>query len=109
LAQGAVLGSLDRIGPQSISDLAAGARVRPQSMAQTVHELEATGLVARNPDPNDRRRAFVSLTEAGIERLSADRAHREGWLARVIAEDLSPEERSLLHAVTPVLRRIGEA
>jgi DNA-binding MarR family transcriptional regulator len=109
LAQGAVLGSLDRIGPQSISDLAAGARVRPQSMAQTVHELEASGLVARNPDPNDRRRAFVSLTEAGIERLSADRAHREGWLARVIAEDLSPEERSLLHAVTPVLRRIGDA
>jgi DNA-binding MarR family transcriptional regulator len=109
LAQGTVLGSLDRIGPQSISDLAAAARVRPQSMAQTVHELEATGLVERRPDPGDRRRAFVSLTAAGMERLTADRRHREGWLARVIAEDLSDDERAALRRAAPVLRRIADA
>ena len=109
LAQGAVLGALDRVGPQSISDLAVGARVRPQSMAQTIHELEAAGLVTRSPDPDDRRRAFVSLTPAGVERLLADRRHREGWLARVIAESLSDEERALLHEVAPVLRRIADA
>jgi DNA-binding MarR family transcriptional regulator len=109
LAQGSVLGSLDRVGPQSISDLAAGARVRPQSMAQTVHELEAAGLVARRPDPDDRRRAFVELTAAGLERLHADRRHREGWLARVIEEELSGSERALLSDVAPVLRRIADA
>jgi DNA-binding MarR family transcriptional regulator len=109
LAQGSVLGSLDRLGPQSISDLAVGARVRPPSMAQTVHELEAAALVERRPDPDDRRRAFVSLTPAGVERLRADRAHREGWLARVIADELSAQERALLRDVAPVLRHIGEA
>src|ERR1700750_2252207 len=65
--QGVVLGRLDREGPQSISDLAAGAHMRPQSMAQTVRELEEAGLVARRPDPGDRRRAFVEGSGAGRE------------------------------------------
>jgi hypothetical protein len=36
LAQVTVLGRLDRGGPAGVSDLAAGERVRPQSMARTV-------------------------------------------------------------------------
>src|ERR1700681_4377414 len=65
----AVLGRLDRDGPASISDLATGERMRPQSMAQTVHDLETDRLVSRRPDPADRRRAFVELTAAGLELL----------------------------------------
>src|SRR4051794_27441502 len=65
LSHGAVLGRLDREGRQSVSDLAAAERVRPQSMAQTVNDLEADGLVARTPDPSDGRRALVELTEQG--------------------------------------------
>ena len=55
-----VLGRLDREGPASISDLAAAERMRPQSMAQTVRDLEAAGLVSRRPDPDDGRRASSS-------------------------------------------------
>src|SRR3954453_18298412 len=51
LAQGAVLGRLDRCGAATVSALAAAERVRPQSMSQTVSELEADGLVSRRPDP----------------------------------------------------------
>ena len=79
LSHGAVLGRLDRQGPQSASDLAQAERVRPQSMAQTVGDLEADGLVSRRPDPDDRRRALVELTEEGIATLTADRRRREGW------------------------------
>ena len=39
LAQVTVLGRLDRGGPAGVSDLAAGERVRPQSMASTVAAL----------------------------------------------------------------------
>jgi DNA-binding MarR family transcriptional regulator len=108
LPQGTVLGRLDREGPQSISDLAAGARMRPQSMAQTVRELEERGLVIRRPDPGDKRRAFVELTPAGRETLEADRAHREGWLARAL-EDLTDAERELLRDAAPLLRRLADA
>src|ERR687883_2136189 len=93
ITQGAVLGRLDREGPQSVSDLAAAERVRPQSMAQTVGDLEADGLVERRPDPDDRRRALVSLTDTGRAALEADRRHREGWLAEAIAAELSPDEQ----------------
>src|SRR4051812_20654049 len=77
LSHGAVLGRLDREGPQSVSDLAVAERVRPQSMAQTVGDLEGRdGLVARRPDPDDGRRALVELTAEGTEALHADRRRR---------------------------------
>lgn len=95
LSQGAVLGRLDREGPQSVSDLAAAERVRPQSMAQTVADLEAAGHLERRPDPGDRRRALVSLTASGIEAIVASRREREGWLAGEI-EKLPAEDRRVL-------------
>ncbi len=109
LTQGTVLGRLDREGPQSVSDLAAGARMRPQSMAQTVGELEERGFVQRRPDPDDRRRAFVELTAAGREALAADRRNRDGWLAAALEAELTPEERALLRDAAPLLRRIADA
>jgi DNA-binding MarR family transcriptional regulator len=108
LMHGTVLGRLDRCGPKSVSDLAAAERVRPQSMAQTVGELEADGLVARWPDPEDKRRALVELTETGREVLHADRRRRDGWLARALEEDLSPEEQSVLSSAAELLRRLAE-
>ena len=108
LSHGAVLGRLDREGPQSVSDLATKERVRPQSMAQTVSDLEGDGLVERSPDPDDGRRALVSLTDHGNEALQADRRNRVGWLARAIDEDLSPEEQAVLREAVELLRRLAE-
>jgi DNA-binding MarR family transcriptional regulator len=108
LSHGAVLGRLDREGPQSVSDLAVSERVRPQSMAQTVTELESGGLVARRPDPADRRRALVELTEAGHVALREDRQRREGWLAMAIAADLSPDERAVLREAVALMDRLAE-
>jgi DNA-binding MarR family transcriptional regulator len=108
LMHGTVLGRLDRCGPKSVSDLAAAERVRPQSMAQTVGELEADQLVARSPDPEDKRRALVDLTEKGREVLNADRRRRDGWLARALEEDFSPDEQAVLTNAVELLRRLAE-
>jgi DNA-binding MarR family transcriptional regulator len=109
LSHGAVLGRLDRQGAQSVSDLAHAERVRPQSMAQTVSELEAENMVIRHPDPLDRRRALVELTETGSETLARDRSRREGWLAQAIERGLSAEEQSVLRDAVPLLRRLAES
>ena len=109
LAQSAVLGRLEREGPACVSDLAVAERVRPQSMAQTVGDLEADGLVARHPDPVDRRRSTVELTGRGLLELQAERRRRDGWLASVVADDLSSEERDLLGRSVELLRRIAES
>ena len=109
LAQATVLGRLDREGPQSVSDLAVAERVRPQSMAQTVSELEADGLVARTPDPSDGRRALVDLTAEGRTALTADRSQREGWMAEAIASDFSRDEQAVLREAVALLRRLAES
>lgn len=107
-SQGSVLGRLDRCGTQTVSQLAVAERVRPQSMAQTVSDLEADGLVERRPDPDDGRRALVELTEQGRQTLAADRRRRDGWLARAIQEELSADERRRLLDAVELLRRLGE-
>jgi DNA-binding MarR family transcriptional regulator len=108
LSQGAVLGRLDREGRQSASRLATAERVRPQSMGQTVAELESQGLVERRPDPNDRRSALIELTEAGRTELREDRRRREGWLAEALDSSFSSEERALLDRATRLLSRLTE-
>jgi DNA-binding MarR family transcriptional regulator len=108
LSQGAVLGRLDREGTSSIGELAVAERVRPQSMAQTVSDLESDGLIARRPDPGDGRRTLVELTERGALTLQADRRQREGWLAQAIGGDLSLREQQLLAQALPLLRRLAE-
>jgi len=108
LSQGSVLGRLDREGPQSTSRLASAERVRPQSMGQTIAELESQGLVARRPDPADGRSALLELTEAGRAELREDRGRREGWLARAIEENFSDEEREVLDEAVRLLARLAE-
>jgi DNA-binding MarR family transcriptional regulator len=108
ISQGAVLGRLDRCGPQSVSELAVAERVRPQSMAQTVSDLEAERLVARRPDPNDGRRALVELTADGHLALDSDRRQRAGWLAQAMERDLSPSEQEVLAEAVELLRRLAE-
>jgi DNA-binding MarR family transcriptional regulator len=107
LHHGAVLGRLDREGPRSVSDLATAERVRPQSMAQTVAELEADGLVSRSPDPGDGRRALVAMTTAGHEALESDRRRRVGWLFSAI-EQLPREDQKALGRATEILSRLAE-
>ena len=108
LHQAAVLGRLDRYGANSVSDLAAAERVRPQSMAQTVGDLEGDALVERNPDPDDRRRALVRLTAAGRARIEADRRAREGWLVKAL-EELPETDRKTVEQAVEILERLADA
>ena len=107
ISQGTVLARLEREGPLTTSDLASRERVRPQSMANTVGELLASRLVARSPDPLDRRRVLIAITDLGVETLAQDRRRREGWLAAAIAE-LSDDEQNTLVSAVPLLRRLAQ-
>jgi DNA-binding MarR family transcriptional regulator len=109
IAQASVLSRLDRDGPQTTSALAAAERIRPQSMAQTLLDLETDGLISRRPDPADRRQILIELTERGHDRLREDRRRREGWLAEAIATTLSQDEQRTLIDALPLLRRLAQS
>jgi DNA-binding MarR family transcriptional regulator len=103
-----VLSRLYRDGPQFIGELAAAERVRPQSMSQTLADLEADGLIERGPDADDGRRTRIDITEQGRSALEADRAARDGWLAGEIAGFSAAEQATLRGALT-LMRRLAEA
>jgi len=108
LMHGAVLGRLDREGPLSTVELAAAERVRPQSMGQTLAELESQQLIARRPDECDRRRTLIELTDAGRAALAEDRKRRVGWIAEAIERDFSADEREVLAQAVRLLERLAE-
>jgi DNA-binding MarR family transcriptional regulator len=65
-------------------------------------------MVERNPDPDDRRRALVSLTGPGRERIEADRAAREGWLVKAL-EELPEGDRETIERAVGILSRLADA
>jgi DNA-binding MarR family transcriptional regulator len=89
----------------TVSELAELARVRKQTMAEAVDQLERMGYVQRRPNPRDRRSRLVFLTERGasvkpVTHATAARVEQR-W-----AELTSPEELDALRAT--LLRLLTE-
>lgn len=106
LPQGLALSRLEREGPLTTSGIAAAENVKPQSMSQTIADLEANDLVSRRPDPLDRRQTLISLTALGQEVLERERLRQGGWLAEAILEQLSPDEQEIVARAVPLLKRL---
>ena len=75
------------------------ARVRKQSMAQAVDQLEHLGYVERRPNPTDRRSRLVFLTEHGasvrpVTHAAAARVE-ESWRGQMGLEELENLRTSL--------------
>jgi DNA-binding MarR family transcriptional regulator len=89
-----------------VSELTRLARVRKQSMAQAVEELERLGYVERRPDPSDRRARLVFLTPRGQRvrplAMSAGRQVGDHWSSLIGADRLQAitgQLRDLLNAL----------
>ncbi|MFF4911302.1 MarR family winged helix-turn-helix transcriptional regulator [Streptomyces sp. NPDC001260] len=103
-----VLGHLRRRGPSTPGQVAEAERQRPQSLMRVFAELEAEGLIVREPGTTDRRRSVLSLTEEGRRALERDMAERDAWLAPAL-ETLSETERGVLALAAEVMERLANA
>ena len=85
----------------TVSRLAELARVRKQSMAQAVDQLERTGYVERRPNPRDHRSRLVFLTErgAGVPPVTHAAALRveERWAQLISPAEFETLRVTLLH------------
>ncbi|HWM35022.1 MAG TPA: MarR family transcriptional regulator [Pseudolysinimonas sp.] len=95
-------------GDHTPGELAAQDHVSPPSMNRTLNGLERDGLVQRRPAEDDARKVHVSITDAGLARIRETRALRTAWLARQL-QQLSDDERRLLEAAIPVLRKLADS
>jgi DNA-binding MarR family transcriptional regulator len=88
----------------TVSELANLARVRKQTMAQAVEQLEQMGYVERRPNPRDRRSQLVFLTRRGaavkpVTHATASRVE-EHWAELTSPEELEALRASLLRLLT---------
>ena len=65
----AILAALDEFGPASQSGLSDRTGIYRSDVVATINELTARGFVVRAPDPADRRRNAITLTDAGRRHL----------------------------------------
>ncbi len=88
------LSAVRDLAPVAQADLARGIALDPKDLVGILNDLQRAGLVVRAPDPGDRRKNAVSLTEEGgllLERCEqAARTANEELLA-----PLSAAEREL--------------
>ncbi len=98
----ATLAGIERLGPQRLTLLAAREGVTQPAMTQLISRLEESGLVRREPSPDDGRVVMVAITEHGRAMLAHRRSARAERLAGIIAQ-LSPEHRAALYAALPAL------
>lgn len=90
-----VLAALAEFGPASQSALAGRARVYKSDLVAVLNELADGGWIRRTPDPTDKRRNVITITDSGTARL----AQLDAVLADVnnhIASPLTQAERDQL-------------
>ncbi len=64
-----VLAALEEFGPSSQAGVGRSSGVHSSDVVAVVNELVERGLVSRTPDPGDRRRNVIAVTEAGVVKL----------------------------------------
>ncbi|MFH8223234.1 MarR family winged helix-turn-helix transcriptional regulator [Streptomyces sp. NPDC018057] len=65
-----VLSAVRDLAPVAQADLGRGVGLDPKDLVGVLNDLQAAGLVLREPDPADRRKNAVSLTAEGTRLLS---------------------------------------
>jgi len=82
----ATLAALEEFGPDSQSGLSDRTGIYRSDMVATINDLTARGFVVRAPDPADRRRNAITLTDEGRRHLT----RLDVLLADAEAEFLAP-------------------
>jgi DNA-binding MarR family transcriptional regulator len=103
----AALGTIERLGPLTPSELADHERVKRPTATRMVARLEGEGLILRARDPADGRSSLVSASSRGRELLRRLRKRRTAYLARRLRE-LDSDEVTALERAAEILERLVE-
>jgi DNA-binding MarR family transcriptional regulator len=75
-------------------------------MSSTVADLEAQRLVARTPDPADRRGVLIELTETGADMIRESRRSRSALILEAAEQVLTADERAILAQTAELLEKL---
>jgi len=103
-AQFRALRVLRRHGQQRLSELSGRLHIAARSTTEVIDALESRGLVARRPDPDDRRAILVEVSDHGSRILDAIATARGTEVERAF-DRLTPADRSDLARILGKLRK----
>jgi DNA-binding MarR family transcriptional regulator len=98
----AALGTVERHGPLTPSELAARERIQRPTATRLVARLDELGLIASTPAPGDARSRLLSVTSDGRALLADMRTRKDAFLARRLRE-LPAEDRATLARAADLL------
>lgn len=108
-ASRAVLQHLALTGPVSIGEAAKHLERAQSVVSDIVSQLEGHGLLEREPDPDNRRRTLVWLTETGFERLRADADVLDRRLVAEAMDQLDETtQRGLIEGLSALVAAAGK-
>jgi DNA-binding MarR family transcriptional regulator len=103
LTQAMLLGAVSHQPGIGVAELARMKDVRTPTMSAQVKALEEAGLLTRGaPDPQDRRRTGLQLTEAGQAITDEMHAQRLDWLTQRVARLDAAQLDALAAAIEPL-------
>jgi len=91
-----------------MGDLAAALRVTARNITTIVDGLESEGLLARKPDPTDRRATLLELTEKGHAHIARIHALQCDLAERIFAPLDAEDRRVLLALLTRLAQHISQ-
>jgi len=104
-SQTAALGTIERRGPLTPSEVASIERIQRPTATRVIARLEEAGWVSRASDPEDGRSSLVSITRDGRALLERVRANKDAFLARRL-DALDRDERATIERATEILERV---
>ena len=93
-------------GGRRMTDLAEAVVLSKSGLTALIDRMEREGLVARRPDPRDRRAVRVVLTEGGEKLFAEATRHHRGVVRRIFTSVVTEEQAN---AMVEALLRVRDA
>lgn len=90
------------------SELGAQLSISSQFMSQILNRMEGLKYITRKSAPSDGRKTLVSLTKQGKQKVELSRREREEWLAFMVSEKYTPEEKDVIKKALDLLSVLME-
>jgi DNA-binding MarR family transcriptional regulator len=101
----AALGTVERHGPLTPSELAAHERIQRPTATRLIAKLEERGLIERAAVPGDARSCRLTITQQGAAALGEIRTRKDAYLARRLRA-LPAEDRATLARAADLLEEL---
>ncbi|MCC5032208.1 MarR family transcriptional regulator [Streptomyces sp. WAC 00631] len=105
-ARAGLLWALLHHGPMTQRALAAHLRVTPRNVTGLLDALQADGLVAREPHPDDRRATLVTLTEPGRTLTAGLQAGRDELATHLFGDIPTAQLTAIQDGLETVIARL---